>query len=43
MEMRGRSMPGWIVVGTEALAGKRELRSWVQRALRFARSLPAKG
>jgi TfoX N-terminal domain len=43
MEMRGRSMPGWVVVGSGAVAGKRELRSWVQRGVRFASSLPAKG
>jgi TfoX/Sxy family transcriptional regulator of competence genes len=43
MEMRGRSMPGWIRVGPEGLRSTRDLCSWVSRAVRYAGSLPAKG
>jgi hypothetical protein len=43
MEMRGREMPGWIRVDPEGVAGKRELRAWVARGVRYAGSLPAKG
>jgi TfoX/Sxy family transcriptional regulator of competence genes len=41
-EMRGRSMPGWMRVGSEHLDTDDELRSWVERGVAFARSLPAK-
>jgi TfoX/Sxy family transcriptional regulator of competence genes len=43
MEMRGRTMRGWILVDPNTLAGKRELGAWVRRGVRFARTLPAKG
>lgn len=41
--MRGRAMPGWLRVESEALAGKRELEFWVRRGVAYAGSLPAKG
>jgi TfoX/Sxy family transcriptional regulator of competence genes len=43
MEMRGRTMRGWILVDPDTLATKRELAAWVSRGVGFARSLPAKG
>ena len=42
MEMRGRSMPGWLRVDTEHVATKRNLTPWVKRGVAYARSLPAK-
>ena len=42
MEMRGRSMAGWLRVESEDVPTKRELAAWVERGLSFARSLPAK-
>lgn len=40
MVMRGRAMPGWLRVGTESLSTKRELETWVNRGVAYARSLP---
>ncbi|MBS1860474.1 MAG: TfoX/Sxy family protein [Actinobacteria bacterium] len=42
MEMRGRKMPGWVFVAPDALAGEAELDAWVDRALAFVATLPAK-
>jgi TfoX/Sxy family transcriptional regulator of competence genes len=42
MEMRGRSMAGWITVAPEALKSKRELSGWVGRGVAYAKALPAK-
>lgn len=42
MEMRGREMPGWLRVGGEDVNSKNELRTWVERGVSYARSLPAK-
>jgi TfoX/Sxy family transcriptional regulator of competence genes len=42
-EMRGRSMDGWVRVAPEGLKTKRQLQSWVQRGVSYARSLPPKG
>jgi hypothetical protein len=42
VEMRGRSMRGWLRVGTEHLRTKRELPKWVALGRTYARSLPAK-
>ncbi|MGQ0847988.1 MAG: TfoX/Sxy family protein [Actinomycetota bacterium] len=42
MEMRGRSMRGWLRVDAEHLDTKRRLESWVARGAAYARSLPAK-
>jgi TfoX/Sxy family transcriptional regulator of competence genes len=41
--MRGRPMPGWLRVGAEDVATKRQLAKWVALGVGFARSLPAKG
>lgn len=42
MVMQGRQMPGWLRVGSEALAEQVDLESWVMRGVDFAESLPAK-
>jgi TfoX/Sxy family transcriptional regulator of competence genes len=42
MEMRGREMAGWLRVGSGDLGTKRELSRWVERGVKYARSLPAK-
>jgi TfoX/Sxy family transcriptional regulator of competence genes len=42
MEMRGRSMQGWLRVGAELARTQDELAAWVARGVSYARSLPAK-
>jgi TfoX/Sxy family transcriptional regulator of competence genes len=42
MEMRGRSMRGWLRVGSEDVADDAELAEWVERGTAYARSLPPK-
>jgi TfoX/Sxy family transcriptional regulator of competence genes len=42
MVMRGRSMDGWLRVDLEHLRQKRQLATWVQRGVSYARSLPRK-
>ncbi len=42
MEMRGRSMRGWLRVGADDLRDEGELEPWVERGVGYARSLPAK-
>ncbi len=42
-EMRGRAMDGWLRVGAEGVASKRQLERWVSRGVAYARSLPPKG
>jgi TfoX/Sxy family transcriptional regulator of competence genes len=42
MEMRGRSMQGWLRVDSEDLRTKRQLAKWVGLGTAYARSLPAK-
>ncbi len=43
MEMRGRSMAGWIRVAPEGVRSARQLAPWVRRGVAYARSLPPKG
>jgi hypothetical protein len=40
--MRGRPMPGWLLVPVDALRTKRDLKRWVDRGVKHARSLPPK-
>ncbi len=40
--MRGRPMDGWLHVDVEAVRTTRQLRTWVDRCVTYARSLPAK-
>jgi TfoX/Sxy family transcriptional regulator of competence genes len=42
MEMRGRSMRGWLRVDSDDVRTEGELRQWVDRGVAYARSLPAK-
>ncbi len=42
MEMRGRSMQGWLRVDSGDLRTKRQLAKWVDLGTTYARSLPAK-
>ncbi|QSR30879.1 RNA methyltransferase [Nocardioides sp. S5] len=42
MEMRGRPMAGWLLVDSAAVAGDDQLGQWVDRGVRFVRTLPPK-
>ena len=42
MEMRGRSMAGWLRVDHENVAIATQLEPWVQRGAAYARALPPK-
>ena len=42
MEMRGRSMRGWLRVAAEDVSSDEELTAWVERGAAYARSLPPK-
>ena len=42
MEMRGRSMDGWLRVDAGDVGTDEELTGWVERGLAYARSLPPK-
>ena len=42
MEMRGRSMQGWLRVDPEDVRTRRQLAKWVELGTTYARSLPAK-
>jgi hypothetical protein len=42
MEMRGRPMTGWLLVDASALADDDQLGLWVDRGVRFVRTLPPK-
>lgn len=42
MEMRGRSMQGWLRVDPEDLRTRRQLAKWVELGTTYARSLPVK-
>jgi hypothetical protein len=43
MEMRGRRLPGWIIVGPEGVDSDEQLAGWVERSRAFVRTLPPKG
>jgi hypothetical protein len=42
-DMTGRPMNGWILVAPAGFDSDADLGAWVQRGVRFARTLPAKG
>jgi TfoX/Sxy family transcriptional regulator of competence genes len=42
MEMRGRTMRGWLRVDEDTVRTKRQLTRWVGLGTTYARSLPAK-
>lgn len=41
-DMSGRPMKGWLLVDAEGLATSKQLGTWVERAVKYAGSLPAK-
>jgi len=41
-DITGRPMKGWLLVGPSGLATEAELGKWVDRASKYAASLPAK-
>jgi TfoX/Sxy family transcriptional regulator of competence genes len=41
-DMTGRQMRGWVVVEPQAVESDRQLKTWVERAAAFVRTLPAK-
>jgi len=43
MEMRGRSMTGWLRVDSDEVRLKRQLVKWVTMGVMYAKSLPRKG
>ena len=43
MEMRGRTMDGWVRVAPEGVRTKRQLEPWVRRSLSFVKTLAPKG
>ena len=42
MDMKGRPMRGWVLVGPEATADDGDLERWVRRGEAYAASLPPK-
>ena len=42
MEMRGKKMPGWIVVSLGGFETDSQLETWVTMALAFNKTLPSK-
>lgn len=42
MEMRGRTMAGWLRLDSADVETDEELSAWVDRGVAFARSLPPK-
>ena len=42
MVMRGRELRGWLRVDTEGVRTRRDLETWVERGVTFARSLAPK-
>lgn len=42
MDFTGRSLKGFVYVGTEGFENDEDLRGWVELSLRFVLSLPAK-
>lgn len=42
MDFTGRSMKGWVIVDPDGYATEASLGRWVQRGVRFCRTLPPK-
>ena len=42
MVMRGKEMPGWVIVEESACTKAADLKRWVKRGVTFARGLPPK-
>ena len=41
-DITGRPMKGWVLVEAEGLDEDAQLRAWIERAVEFVRTLPAK-
>lgn len=41
-DITSRPMKGWVLIGPEALETDRDLVGWIEKALRFVRTLPPK-
>lgn len=41
-DLTGRPMPGWVVVGSDGVAGDTEVAYWVERGFTYASKLPSK-
>jgi TfoX/Sxy family transcriptional regulator of competence genes len=41
-DITGKPMKGWILVAREGVAGDDRLKDWIERAMKFVRSLPGK-
>jgi TfoX/Sxy family transcriptional regulator of competence genes len=41
-DMTGKPMKGWILISSGGYSSEKSLRSWLDRGVAFARSLPAK-
>jgi hypothetical protein len=41
-DVTGRAMKGWVMVEPDGLESDQHLKDWIQRALQFVETLPAK-
>ena len=41
-DITGKPMKGWVVVEPEGVEGDDQLKGWIERAIKFLRTLPAK-
>src|SRR5262245_25396355 len=41
-DITGRPMRNWVAVGLEGVEDDEQLKGWIERALKFVKSLPAK-
>src|SRR5437660_5358267 len=41
-DITGRAMKGWVLVEPEGIENDEQLKGWIQRAMKFVRTLPAK-
>jgi hypothetical protein len=41
-DITGKAMKGWVLVGPEGVEGDEQLTDWIERATKFAGTLPAK-
>ena len=41
-DITGRAMKGWVMVEPEGFVEDDELKSWIEKAVKFVRTLPAK-
>jgi TfoX/Sxy family transcriptional regulator of competence genes len=42
-DITGKAMKGWVMVGPDGVEDDTALKGWLERALQFVRTLPAKG